>query len=367
MAEKPLKLMIPGPIQPDDEVLAAMSSPVMPHYGDEWAAFYQQTIDLLKQVFNTHGDVFLLVGAGTTAIDSCFGSALASGEKVIIGINGFFGQRLKDVAEDYNLQVVPVYAEWGKALRASDFDAAFQAHPDAAAAAAVHLETSTTVVNPVEQIGPLVRRHGAYFIVDAVSSLGGMTYRMDDWCIDLCASATQKCLGTAPGLAPVAVGARGWEAIDRHPAKGHGFYTNLANWRKYAHEWGSWHPTLVTMAVNNALSLRVSLDQLLAEGIENRLGRYRRLALHLRAGLRRIGYQPFTPDEAMSPVLTAACPPADVTPAGLMRYLESEHRIKIAPGLGELMGKIIRIGHMSPVLTTQDIDELLDAMAGYKP
>ena len=120
------------------------------------------------------------------------------------------------------------------------------------------------------------------------------------------------------------------------------------------------------MAVNNLISLRTSLDQLLAEGIENRLERYRQLALQLRAGLRRIGYQPFTSDEEMSPVLTAAVPPAGVLVPDLMAYLEREHRIKIAPGLGELMGKIFRIGHMSPVTTSVDIDETIKAINAYQ-
>lgn len=365
MNAKPLKLMIPGPIQPDQDVLDAMSSPVIPHYGDEWASFYGHTIELLGKVFNTRGDVFLMPGSGTAAIDACFGSALASGEKVLLGINGFFGERLRDIAQSYGLQVIAVNAEWGKPLRADDFAAAFRQHPDARVAAAVHLETSTTIVNPIDEIGPLVRENGAAFIVDAVSSLGGMTYDMDGWCVDLCASATQKCLGAPPGLAPVAVGPQGWEAIDRVPQKNHGFYTNLDTWRKYAREWGSWHPTPVTMPTNNVIALRTSLDQLLEEGIENRLERYRGLALRLRAGLRRIGYEPFTADEDLSPVLTAAYPPSGVEIPRLMRYLERQHRIKVAPALGELKDKIFRIGHMSPVLTTDDIDQVLDAIAAY--
>jgi alanine-glyoxylate transaminase/serine-glyoxylate transaminase/serine-pyruvate transaminase len=366
MNTSPLKLMIPGPIQPDQAVLDAMSSPVVPHYGDEWVAYYTGTLALLRSVFNTNGDIFIMVGSGTAAIDACIGSTTKPGEKILIGVNGFFGERLKVIAECYGLNVVTVAADPGKPLQAKDFAKAFQQHPDAVAAAAVHLETSTSVVNPVDQIGPVIRDHGAYFIVDAVSSLGGMTYQMDDWCIDLCASASQKCLGAPPGLAPVAVGSRGWQAVDRYPSKTCGFYTNLAIWRKYAEEW-KWHPSPITMAVNNVRALRTSLDQLLDEGIENRLERYKQLALHLRSGLRKIGMQPFTPDEVMSPVLTAAYPPQGVSVAEIMSALENKYRIKIAPGLGELAGKIFRIGHMSPVLTMSDIDELLAALATFRP
>lgn len=192
MKDRPMKLMIPGPIQPDPAVLDAMGSPVVPHYGASWRDYYNETVALLKQIFNTQGDVFIMVGAGTTAIESCIGSALSTGEKIIIGINGFFGARMKTIAEYYGLQIVTVRSEWGKPLRSEDYTEAFRQHPDAVVATAVHLETSTSVVNPVEEIGPIVCRHGAYFIVDAVSSLGGMDYYMDEWEIDMCASSVKN-------------------------------------------------------------------------------------------------------------------------------------------------------------------------------
>ena len=149
-------------------------------------------------------------GSGTLAIDACLGSALSTGEKIIVGTNGFFGDRLVWIAEGNGLQVVKVTAEWGEPILASDVEKAFYNHPDAKALAVVHLETSTTVQNPVEKFGEIAHRYSALFIVDAVSSLGGVPFAMDEWGIDLCASASQKCLGAPPGLAPCAVGKRGW-------------------------------------------------------------------------------------------------------------------------------------------------------------
>lgn len=111
MKDRPMKLMIPGPIQPDPAVLDAMGSPVVPHYGASWRDYYNETVALLKQIFNTQGDVFIMVGAGTTAIESCIGSALSTGEKIIVGINGFFGARMKTIAEYYGLQIVTVRSE----------------------------------------------------------------------------------------------------------------------------------------------------------------------------------------------------------------------------------------------------------------
>jgi alanine-glyoxylate transaminase / serine-glyoxylate transaminase / serine-pyruvate transaminase len=365
MEKNHLKLMIPGPIQPDPDVLAAMGEPVRAHYGPSFLKLYTETLERLRQVFNTQSDLFLMVGSGSVAIDACLGSSMSTGEKVLVGINGFFGERLKAIAESYGLKVVPVTAELGTPLRAEDFDAAFSQHPDASAAVVVHLETSTTVVNPIEEIGAVIRKYGKFFIVDAVSSMGGMPFKMDEWGVDLCPTASQKCLGAPPGLAPVAVSQRGWEAINRNPNKGHGWYGDLRVWKWYATNWNDWHPYPITMATNNIAALNVSLEQLLKEGIPQRMKRYRRLALCLRDGLRQIGMQPFTSDEMMAPVLTAAICPPGVSSGEIVAFMETERHIKISGGLGSLKEKIIRIGHMSPVLNEGDIDEVLNALAAF--
>jgi alanine-glyoxylate transaminase/serine-glyoxylate transaminase/serine-pyruvate transaminase len=203
-------------------------------------------------------------------------------------------------------------------------------------------------------------------MVDAVSSLGGVLVEVDAWGIDLCPSASQKCLGATPGLAPVSVSAKAWKMIDRSDAKAHGWYTNLQVWREFARDWGDWHPTPVTMPVSIANGLLVSLEQLLAEGIDARVRRYKSLALRLRSGLREAGMQPFTPDEALNPVLTAAYPPDDIDSGRVMDYLLNEHHIQISSGLGALKSKIFRIGHMSPVISDQDMDGLVSALKMFR-
>lgn len=361
------KLLIPGPVEVANDVLGAMSHQVRPHYGREWTAFYKETQGILKKVFNTYGDVFIMPGSGTVAIDACIGSSLSTGEKIIVGTNGFFGKRLISIAEGNGLHVVKVEAEWGKPLDITAVEKAFSENPDAKALAVVHLETSTTVQNPIEKLGEVSRRHSAIFIVDAVSSLGGVPFAMDDWGIDLCASASQKCLGAPPGLAPCAVGRRGWEAIDRSPQKAHGWYADLKNWRKYQNEWGDWHPTPVTMPTNNVYALRSALDELVKEGISTRLERYQKLALRLRAGLRKTGFPPFTPDEQLSPVLTAGMVPDGVSSLEVVHYLKQAYGIMISSGLDFLKEKIFRIGHMSPLTTDADIDMVIEALSGFKP
>ena len=205
MKENPIKLMIPGPVEVHPDVLKAVSNPVEPHYGAAWIDKYARVIALLKQIFNTKNDVFLMAGSGTCAIDACIGSALCSGEKVIIGNNGFFGDRLVSIAKANALNVVEVAGEWRKSIEGDVVREALLKNPDAKMVAVVHSETSTSVLNPIDEIGEVVKDSEAIFMVDAVSSLGGVPYNGDGWSIDLCASATQKCLGALPGLAPVSV------------------------------------------------------------------------------------------------------------------------------------------------------------------
>lgn len=361
-----MKLLIPGPVQPEDEVLKVMGQPVRAHYGPDWVEAYTDTTRRLAQVWGTVGDVHLLVGSGSAGLDACLGSAAATGQTVILGVNGWFGQRLQAIAEAYGLRVVAVPARWGEALDPAAFDAALAQHPEAALVGVVHVETSTTVVNPVQAIGEIVRARGGTFLVDAVSSLGGVPLEMDAWQVDLCASASQKCLGAPPGLAPVAVGPRGWEAIDRVADKTHGWYLNLRVWRQYAREWADWHPFPITQATSIVLALRESLTRLQAEGLDTRLARYRSLALRLRHGLRAIGMPPFTSDEQLAPVVTAAHGPPGVPTSQIVDYLARAHQIKIAGGMGDLRDKVFRIGHMSPRLTEADMDDVVEKLGQFR-
>lgn len=358
-SELPLRLMIPGPVSVAPEVQAAMGAPVQPHYGPRFRSLYFETLERLKDLFHTSGEVFLLSGSGTAGIDACFGSAFHRGETVIVASNGFFGLRLIDIAQRRGLNVIPVCGEEGQPLEVEPVLEALQAHPEARGVAAVHLETSTTILNPIGQLGKALRGKDVLFVVDAVSSLGGIEFRMEEWGVDLAASATQKCLGAPPGLSPVAVSQRAWERITRQPEDA-GWFTDLRMWKKYMVEWGDWHPTPVTMNSNLVTALNVALRMLAEEGIEARLERYRQLALQLRAGLERIGLEPYTPVERMNAVLTAAWTPV---PSGrLVSFLEQECRIKISSGLGAMKEQLIRIGHMSPVVTAQDIDDVIDGL-----
>ncbi len=360
-----LKLMIPGPIELEDEVLEWMGSPVRAHYGDEWVAVHNETIGLLQQILATTGKVFMLPGSGSLAVDAAVQSLFAPGERVAVGINGSFGKRLAEILTANGIVTIPVEAEPDQALDPAKFESVLAGDPAIVGVAAVHLETSTAILNPAQEIARIARTHNRLCLIDAVSSLAGTPLKMDAWGIDVCISASQKGLGGAPGVAIVAVGPRAWDHIMSQPERSRSWYLDLRRWQWYVENWGDWHPFPVTMPTSIILGLRAALQSLLNAGLEARIRRYETLAKRLRDGLRGLGLSLFVPEERMAPVLTAVhCPPG-VTSGQIVKYLADKHHIKITAGFGPFKDRVIRIGHMGGAVTEADIDALLAGLRQF--
>ncbi len=360
-----LKLMIPGPIELEDEVLEWMGAPVQAHYGDEWLAVHKETIGLLQKVFATTGKVFMMPGSGSLGIDASVQSLFAPGDRVAVGVNGMFGIRLQEILTANGIIPVPVEAEPGQPLEPAKFEQVLAADPSIVGVGVVHLETSTAILNPVRDIARVVRAQNRLLLVDAVSSLAGTELQMDAWGIDLCTSASQKGLGAAPGIAIVAVGPRAWERMTNQPERPRSWYLDLRRWQWYVENWGDWHPFPVTMPTSIILGLRAALQSLLSEGIDARLQHYEVMAKRLRSGLQALGLPLFAPERLMAPVLTAVnCPPG-VTSGEIVRYLAEQHHIKITAGFGPFKERVIRIGHMGNALTEADLDALLAGLRQF--
>jgi alanine-glyoxylate transaminase/serine-glyoxylate transaminase/serine-pyruvate transaminase len=354
--------MIPGPVQVSDEVLGAVGSPVMPHYGPRWVQIYRETQDKLRQVFRTEGNVYIMPGSGSAGLDAALGSLLEPGDRCLVPVNGFFGDRLAKIARSRGAQVIEVQGEWGQPVSPEAVRTALQQQSDFQALCIVHHETSTGVLNPIKDLGELARAYGIPYVVDAISSLGGEELPMDDWGIDVCVSASQKCLESPPGLALVAVGTGGWRAIDRKKGAHSGWYLNLRTWREYEQSWGDWHPYPVTLPTNLILALNVALKHLLEETLEGRVKRYARVAQILRSELKKREFTMLVEEAWASSAVTAAKPPARVSPDQLVAYLKEKHHIHIAGGLGELKGEIIRIGHMGQAAGEKAVVQLMAAL-----
>ena len=180
MPEKHIKLMIPGPIELEDDVLEIMGEPVQAHYGDAWLAVHNETIGLLQQVIGTTHKVFMLPGSGSLGIDAAVQSLFAPGSRVAVGINGNFGMRMAEILKANGIVTVPVEAQPSQPLDPTQFERVFAADPSIVGAAAIHLETSTAVLNPIREIAAVCRAYNRLSLIDVVSSLGGTEYHMDE-------------------------------------------------------------------------------------------------------------------------------------------------------------------------------------------
>lgn len=363
----PETLLIPGPVSVSSEVLTALARPVPAHYGDEWVELYHRLTEDLAGIFGTGGDVILLFGPGTAALEMCFASALAPGDEVLVGTNGLFGDRLAEVARAIGLVVHPVTAAAGERepIAPDDLAAALERHPAARAFAVVHHETSLGLLNPVRELCELASGRGLLTMVDAVASLGGVPLEMDAWDIDLCVGVGNKCLGAPVGVAPIAVGPRGWAAVDDGRRKIAGWYLNLATWRRYGQMWAGWHPSPTTMPSNVFLALAAAVQEVLEHGLDAHRARFARAAARVREGLGELGFDMVIPEAHASPVTTTvwALPEMDV--GDYLRWLASERALRLGSGLGDLAGKAFRVGHMGRAAEPGVVDLYLRATAEF--
>jgi len=359
------KLFTPGPGDVDEDVLAAAARPMLRHYGPGWMEIYNELVNLLRQVFKTRNDLFMVPGPASALHDMAIGSLLASGQKIIVGHNGFFGERLVAIAEAYGLTVIPFAAPLGQPLDPDELRRRLRENPEARAVALVHHETATTVVNPLRALAEAVREAGRVIVVDAVSSLGGIELPVDEWGIDVCVTASNKCLEALPGVGFVSVGPRAWELVDSQPGLGHGWYLNLKTWRHYAREWGSWHPTPVTMPVNILLGVLARLRKIVEGGLEEHLAKYIRASRIVRTGLRNAGFEMFVPDEYAAPIVTAVKVRPEFGVAEFSQWLEEERGLVIGGALGELAGKIFRVGHLGKAATREYLLDFLVAVEEF--
>lgn len=362
---KHLKLYTPGPGDVDEDVLASLSTPVVRHYGPEWMQVYHETQDLLKQVFKTDNYIYFVSGPASALTDMAIGSLLASGEKIIVGVNGFFGERLLQIAEGYGLQAIPLKASLGQPLDPHDLDSLLKEHPDAGVVAVVHHETGTTVLNPLKELASRAHAAGRVVVVDAVSSLGGTDVRTDEWGIDICICTPNKCLEAVPGIGFISVSPHAWQLVDRHPHNQHGWYLDLKTWRKYATEWGSWHPTPVTLPTNVILAARTSLHRIVGMGLENHFEIYQQASRAVRSGLRSVGFEMFVEDAFASPIVTGVCRRPEFELAELSQWLVDQHSIAVGGGLGELSGKMFRVGHLGKASTREYLVDFLFAVEEF--
>lgn len=355
-------LLGPGPSTPYPEALEALQRPVLGHLDPEYLGVVAEIAERLRAVFRTSNELTLPVsGTGSAGMEACVVSLLEPGETVIVGVNGYFGERLCEVARRAGGEVVRVEAPWGTALDPADLLAARRAHPHAALLAVVAAETSTGVRNDVAPLGAELAGTDTLLLVDAVTALGGTRLEVDAWGIDACYSASQKCLGAPPGLAPVTLGSRAVAKMAARRTPVASFYLDLALLHRY---FLASPPTYHHTASSTlAYSLHAGLGRLLAEGIEEVWQRHAQVGALLQAALPELGFQVVAAEGVRLPQLTTALLPDGVEEAPARRRLLAEYGIEVGGGLGEFAGRAWRIGLMGHAATERSVVTVLGAVA----
>jgi alanine-glyoxylate transaminase/serine-glyoxylate transaminase/serine-pyruvate transaminase len=365
MTEREL-LLIPGPVTVEPEVLAELAQPVRPHYGADWADDYHRIARAAGRVFCSESQAILMFGPGMAAVEAVVASALAPGDEILIPANGMFGDRMVAVARAAGL-VVHTGARPALAtpIDVTEVERTLQAHPLIRALAVVHHETMLGLLNPLAELCSLARERDLLMIVDAISSVGGVEVRFDDWGIDLGVTVGNKCLGGPVGIAPIVVGPRAWSAILDGREKRAGWYLDLRTWREAEEELGDWHPHPTTMPAGLIDALGVAIDAVLATGLEAHRERSALAARRVRASLRELGIELLVPDEHAAPMTTAAVAPAWMDVAHYIAWLRKEHALRIAGAMGALEGKVFRVGHMARAAAPEVVDAYLEATISY--
>ena len=358
-------LLGPGPSSVNPRVLQAMTLPILGHLDPRFFRVMDEVCEMLREVYRTENLMTVpLSSTGTGAMEAACANMLERGDKIIVCRNGFFGDRLADIAERCGAETVTLDFAWGDPLDVQVLADALEQHGPVKAVGVVHAETSTGVLTPLPEIVNLVHRHNALAIVDAVTSLGGHDLRMDEWDLDVCYSGTQKCLGAPPGLAPISFGPRAMEVINTRQSQVQSFYFNLKDLENYWNQTRAYHHTT---PISMTYALRESLRMMMEEGVENRIRRHARVAAALRAGLEALGIGLMAAEGYRLNPLTTALIPEGVEDAAVRQRLLNDYNIEIGGGLGQVRGKAWRIGLMGESAKETNVFALLSALEQILP
>ena len=359
--QPPQKVLLgPGPSSVHPRVLQALSLPVMGHLDPAFFQVMDDVCEMLRQVFHTKNTMTVPISStGTGAMETACANIIEPGDTVLICRNGYFGIRLGDIAERCGATVHLMDTPWGKAVDPQMLRDELKKYPGLKAVGVVHAETSTGVLSDMKELADVIHESGALAIVDAVTSLGGHEVRMDDWGIDVCYSATQKCLGAPPGLAPISLSEAAMDVVAKRPTKVQSFYFNLKDLESYWNQTRAYHHT---SPINMTYALREALRMMMEEGQENRIHRHAKVAAGLRAGAEALGLDLLAEEGHRLNPLTTVSVPDGVEDAKVRRALLNEHDIEIGGGLGEFAGKAWRIGLMGESARERNVFALLSAL-----
>ena len=355
-------LMGPGPSDVSQRVLEALARPTIGHLDPAFVGMMEEMKSLLQYAFQTKNELTFPVSApGSAGMETCFVNLLEPGDKVIVCQNGVFGGRMKENVERCGATAVMVEDEWGTVVDPQKLEDALKANPDAKVVAFVHAETSTGAQSDAKTLVELAHKHDCLTIVDAVTSLGGTPLKVDEWGIDAIYSGTQKCLSSPPGLSPVSFSERAAEVVKNRKSKVQSWFLDLSLVMGY---WGgggkrAYHHTA---PINNLYGLHEALLILQEEGLENAWARHQHHHQALKAGLEAMGITFVVKEGDRLPQLNAVTIPEGADDAEVRGILLNDYNLEIGAGLGNLAGKVWRIGLMGHACNAKNVEYCLNAL-----
>ena len=338
-------VMLPGSTNVPNRVMNAMLAPIINHRSDDFRVLYKDIIEKTQKVFETDNDIVLLTTSGTGGVEASVVNLVRKGDRVIIPVNGEFSNRLADLIDTWGGQSIRIDSSFGENPPYGKIEEAFDQNKDVKAIYTVYNETSTgTTLRYMDKIGQLCSRMGAFFIVDAVSILGGDELPVDKWNIDICITASQKALAAPPGISPISISSRSKKHIQSNPPPTQ--YLNLKRYFKYYEEQ---FETPFTPALPLFYAFSEALNIVLEEGMDKRIKRHKICAEAFYAGLGAMGLTPFAKSDARSNMVIAVNYAPGLDDKKFRALLADEFKVLVAGGFGHLKGKVFRVGCMGEV------------------
>jgi alanine-glyoxylate transaminase/serine-glyoxylate transaminase/serine-pyruvate transaminase len=352
-------LMGPGPSDVPARILQALSAPCIGHLDPYFLSVMNESQLLLRYLFQTQNALTIPVsGTGSAGMETCFVNLVEPGDEVVVCVNGVFGSRMCDIVGRIGGKLIRVDGRWGRAVEPERVQAAVKGKSPKVLAV-VHAETSTGACTPLEALAAIASDCGALFLVDCVTSLGGMDVPLDKLKIDAAYSGTQKCISGPPGLSPISFSARAMQALEQRKTPVVSWYLDMSMVRDY---WGTQRKYHHTAPVNMIYAFREALRIIAEEGLEARFARHRLNHLALVAGIEAMGLSMLVPESERLPMLNAVRIPEGVQDAPIRKALLTNFGIEIGAGLGEFAGKIWRVGLMGHSCCRKNVFLFLSAL-----
>lgn len=336
--------MLPGPTNVPDAVMNAMLTPIINHRSPPFSKLYKGLVEKVQKVFETTGEIVILSSSGTGAVEASVVNLVRPGDSVIVPVYGEFSERLAEQVEGAGGHVTSVKAPFGDATRMGALEEAFENAKTVKALYVVYNETSTGVTfRWLKEAGELCAKYGAYFVVDAISILGGDELPVDKLGVDICVTGSQKALAAPPGLGLISLSDRAKKFAIEHPLIMH--YFNLPRYFEYTKR----GETPFTPALPLLHALDAALDIIIEEGMPARIARHRACANALYSGFEAMGLQPFAKKDVRSNTVVAINYPRGLDDVRFRNLLDEKFHILVAGGFGPYKGKLFRVGCMGEV------------------